>query len=491
MPTVSSDEAPRVRLDAVMVTDVGVVRDHNEDAAHIDGRRAFFIVADGMGGHAAGEVASAMAVETVRKSLETARPTIDAFAKHPSDPGRRDLVQLLQNSVLSAHQAVYQRGSRESDKQGMGTTLDVVLVAGPEAFVAHVGDSRAYLIRDGRCAQITTDHTVAEVLVIEGKLSIEEAQVSPLRTILVNAIGVSADVGVEMAHLQLRPGDRLLLCSDGLHDYFVTEQEIADKLSGSDPNGALSEMVEMAKDRGGHDNITGVLVNVLEVSVREGIPGEIEHDETMPVDLSKPNKAEWSDDEETQNLSPREISGRPPDLADLKRDLKKDLETDVTLEAPAVRPPPRTRSGSVPPKDKAKPAKSETADAKAPEPSDAAKPDAAAAPGGDAKTDTEATPPAKPAAKPDTAPETKVEAAPDAKAEPDGKAAAPPSPAAPSSPAAKVAEAAQSKASPTDNRTTTPMRVIRSVPGERPATDPPQDGADKPANDADPNRRDK
>src|SRR5205814_2210029 len=97
--------------------------------------KGFFIVADGMGGHAAGEVASAMAVETVRKTLESARPEIEAFRKGPSDTGRRQLVQLLQNAVLSAHQAVYQRGQAEQDKAGMGTTLDVVLVAGPEAFV--------------------------------------------------------------------------------------------------------------------------------------------------------------------------------------------------------------------------------------------------------------------------------------------------------------------------------------------------------------------
>jgi serine/threonine protein phosphatase PrpC len=282
MAPVERDEVNAVTLDAVMVTDVGVVRDHNEDSAHIDGAREFFIVADGMGGHAAGEVASAMAVETVQQTIEGARPTIESFTKSPSDSGRREIVQLLQNAVLAAHQAVYQRGNRESDKQGMGTTLDVVLIAGHEAFVAHVGDSRTYLIRDGRAAQITTDHTVAEVLVIEGKLSIEEAQVSPLRTILVNAIGVSADVGVEMAHLQLRRGDRILLCSDGLHDYFVAEQEIADKLSEADPGRALGEMVEMAKERGGHDNITGVVINVVDVASSEAVPGVIELDQTHP-----------------------------------------------------------------------------------------------------------------------------------------------------------------------------------------------------------------
>src|SRR5690349_6203459 len=146
----ASTESPHVKLSAAMVTDVGVVRDHNEDSAHVDPQAQFFIVADGMGGHAAGEVASAMAVETVKKTLEGQRGRVIAFGKTPSEDGRRELVQLLQSAVLAAHQAVFQRGSRESDKQGMGTTLDVLLIAGAEAFVAHVGDSRTYLIRDAR-----------------------------------------------------------------------------------------------------------------------------------------------------------------------------------------------------------------------------------------------------------------------------------------------------------------------------------------------------
>jgi hypothetical protein len=183
----------------------------------------------------------------------------------------------------------------------MGTTLDVVLVAGPEAFVAHVGDSRTYLIRDGRSSQITTDHTVAEVLVIEGKLTIEEAQVSPLRTILVNAIGVSADVGVEMAHVTLKRGDRLLLCSDGLHDYFPVEEEIAQKMSAPAAGEALKEMVELAKTRGGHDNITGVAVHVAEVV--EGVPAHVDGESTQPVDLTG-NPFAADEPTETAFLSP-------------------------------------------------------------------------------------------------------------------------------------------------------------------------------------------
>lgn len=297
-----------MKLEAVMVTDVGVVRDHNEDSAHVDPAQRFFIVADGMGGHAAGEVASAMAVETVQKTLEGATSIIEGFAARPTDNARRALVQLLQSAVLAAHQAVYQRGNRESDKQGMGTTLDVLLIAGQEAFVAHVGDSRTYLIRDGKAAQLTTDHTVAEVLVIEGKLTIEEALVSPYRTVLVNAIGVAADVGVEMAHLQLKKGDRLLLCSDGLHDYFLAEQEIADTLSDedSDRDGrvSLGGMVETAKERGGHDNITGVVVTVVDLG--EAVPALVEHDQTLPVEVPT-TPSSWTDDERTENISPKDL----------------------------------------------------------------------------------------------------------------------------------------------------------------------------------------
>jgi serine/threonine protein phosphatase PrpC len=224
-----------------------------------------------------------MAVETVAETLRGAHAEIDAFRKAPSDAGRRGLVQLLQNAVLQAHQAVFQRGQSEPEKAGMGTTLDVVLVAGAEAFVAHVGDSRTYLIRDGRSSQITTDHTVAEVLVIEGKLTIEEAQVSPLRTILVNAIGVSADVGVEMAHVALKRGDRLLLCSDGMHDYFPVEEEVAQRLSVDQPGEGLAELVELAKERGGHDNISGIAVHVTDVV--DAVHAQLSDESTQPVDL--------------------------------------------------------------------------------------------------------------------------------------------------------------------------------------------------------------
>jgi serine/threonine protein phosphatase PrpC len=388
MTAALQDEATRVTLESWLVTDVGAVRDHNEDSAFMEPAQRFFIVADGMGGHAAGEVASAMAVDTVKSTLQDGRGEVDAFQKAPSDAGRRSLVQLLQSAVLKAHQAVYQRGQTEQDKAGMGTTLDVVLIAGAEAFVAHVGDSRTYLIRDGKTSQITTDHTVAEVLVIEGKLTIEEAQVSPLRTILVNAIGVSADVGVEMAHVQLKRGDRLLLCSDGLHDYFPVEDEIAQRLSTDKPGDALKEMVDLAKTRGGHDNITGVAVHVTEIV--DGVPNKMSEEPTHPVDVSintfmqeeptetafiaegvampntvstsslretKPMRAEEGDakdtakDETTEGAKEEAKKDAKDTKKETKKDAKKETKKDAKKDAksaPEVEPPKTSGDAAAP-----------------------------------------------------------------------------------------------------------------------------------------------
>lgn len=305
------------RVEAFMVTDVGLVREHNEDSAYVDPEGQFFIVADGMGGHAAGEVASAIAVETVRDTLEDGRVVLQKFLRKPTEATRREVVGLLQRAVLSAHQLVYQRGMREADKEGMGTTLDVLVVAGGEAFVAHVGDSRTYLIRDGRCNQLTTDHTYAQARVIQGEMTVEEAQVSEYRFVLINAIGVSPDVGVEINHLQLRGEDRLLLCSDGLHDYFLEDEEIATVLSDVAVESSLRTMVEVAKERGGSDNITGVVVHVLDVP--DGVPSAVEADSTQPVQAvgqgaaaggPAPLEFTWNEDEHTETVPPDEAD--PP-----------------------------------------------------------------------------------------------------------------------------------------------------------------------------------
>jgi serine/threonine protein phosphatase PrpC len=325
-------QAQPTKVAAVVLSDVGMVREHNEDNAHIDDQGMFFVVADGMGGHAAGEVASAMAVDEVRAALDAARAKIRAFGEAPSEDGRSQLVALLEDAVRRAHQAVFDRGGRESDKKGMGTTLDVLLVAGGEAFVAHVGDSRTYLLRGGAAAQVTTDHTVAEVLVIEGKLTPEEARLSPLRTILVNAIGVSPDVGVELAHLKLRRGDQLLLCSDGLHDYYPAESELAEVLAVKQGIDGLTQLVEQAKDRGGHDNITGVLIHVV-----QGNP-TVEEEEAEARRAAEELDAQSSEDRAaapTELLGVEETAPHDDDGPTIRRS-----------PPPAPSPPPAKASGA-------------------------------------------------------------------------------------------------------------------------------------------------
>jgi serine/threonine protein phosphatase PrpC len=356
----ASDQAhPRITHRVSMLTDVGVIREHNEDAALVDPEGDFFIVADGMGGHAAGEVASAMAVEAVGAALTAARADIARFAAEPTEEGRKTLVGLLESAVRAAHQAVFERGSKETDKQGMGTTLDVVLLGGNEAFVAHVGDSRTYLVRDGKASQVTTDHTVAEVLVIEGKLSPEEAQVSPLRTILVNAVGVAPDVGVEMAHVRLRKGDFVLLCSDGLHDYYPLDQEIAGVVAEAPPAVALEKLVGTAKSRGGHDNITGVLFEVLDVPEgmdlgsadtgqialpgRDAVPHEVGRDDTQPVqlgDLARGGRLEGATtDRGLSSTLPAPVDGEPPAASPASSLRPEEIpETDETMPMKQITP---------------------------------------------------------------------------------------------------------------------------------------------------------
>jgi protein phosphatase len=265
-----------------MKTSVGAVRERNEDAGYVDGKHRFFVVADGMGGHSAGDVASALAVSVVRVALEDASPQLASFATAPTRAGREEIRLLLEQAVRAANHAVLARSQRELDKHGMGTTLEVALVLAGEAFVSHVGDSRTYLMRDEAAVQATIDHTVAQVMRRAGTLSPEEADTSPMRSVLSNAIGISADVAVDHVHLRLRPGDRLLLCSDGLYEYF-TPNELAAWVSHHPGEAALAGLIDQACSRGGSDNITGIVV---EVPLASAAPEEVLDDApTSPISL--------------------------------------------------------------------------------------------------------------------------------------------------------------------------------------------------------------
>jgi PPM family protein phosphatase len=289
-------------------SDVGSVREHNEDAAYVDERGRFAVLADGMGGHSAGEVASAMAVASVRASLEAATPELDAYSRTPSTAGRRRLTDLIDRAVRDASAAIFERSHSEPDKHGMGTTLEVVVIAASEAFVTHVGDCRTYLVRGGQAVQLTTDHTVAETMRRAGVISDEQAALSPLRSALASALGVSETFAIDHVHMPLVAGDRLLLCSDGLHDAF-TPGELAMRLPPRGGDAALAALVDEARARDGHDNITGIVLEMVETA------DEFDEAPTRPVSL------------------PAGAEGPPPPFADMGEDTLVGIVESVLRES--------------------------------------------------------------------------------------------------------------------------------------------------------------
>jgi len=240
-----------MKVQALGVTDVGKKRTNNEDAFLVRPDRDLYVVADGMGGHRAGEVAARLAVTT----LSTRAPEI---ALGDADT----LVEALQeaNSIIL-------RASQEDERlRGMATTCTAALVRGRVARIAHVGDSRAYHFHEGRLTQVTDDHSVVAQLVREGYLTPQEAAVHPRRNVIMRALGSIEDVEIDTAEAILDAGDRLLLCSDGLTNC-LDDAAIASLLGeGRDARSTAERLVERANAAGGPDNITVVIVDVRAMS---------------------------------------------------------------------------------------------------------------------------------------------------------------------------------------------------------------------------------
>lgn len=253
-------------------SDVGRVRQTNEDAFLVDDGLHLAIVADGMGGHACGEVASRMAVTVFREAVAEARSVVQAY-ESSTDRNATALRAVLRDAMRRCSRAVHEEGLRDPGKKGMGTTCSALLVAGGTAFVAHVGDSRVYRVRDKRIVQVTRDHSLLDQLVAAGQLTAAEAK-SPTyacyRSALARAIGVEPDVEVDVVAVEALPGDVFLLASDGLTRYLHEEElavEIVERADGAD-----DRLVTMANNRGGADNITVVVVSLPEAPVEQSGP---------------------------------------------------------------------------------------------------------------------------------------------------------------------------------------------------------------------------
>ena len=244
-------------------TDVGKVRDHNEDNFLVDKKLALFVVADGMGGHAAGEVASAIAVRTVHEEMKRERELLVAYATQPkvSRPLPRHIVGALEHAVQKACARIHEEAQNDPGKRGMGTTLSALLVIGQQGFIAHVGDSRIYLMRGGRVQQVTEDHTVYNELIKRGKLSREQIEKVAQKNAITRAVGVYERVEVDTLVVEVLPGDCFCLCSDGLAGYLDGPQELAPMLA-LEGNAAPKALIDLANERGGKDNITALLVKL-------------------------------------------------------------------------------------------------------------------------------------------------------------------------------------------------------------------------------------
>lgn len=230
-------------------THQGRVRPHNEDAFLVDLEHGVFAVADGMGGHAAGEVASGLAVETLSEILGRPRG------------GDEDAPELLRSAVEEASRRITSRSDEHPEFRSMGTTIVVVLVDGPRLSLAHVGDSRAYLVRSGTIRRLTSDHSFVYELVRLGMLSPEQAARDPRRNVVTRALGSGAPVAPDIWQGDLEPRDRLLLCSDGLTTMLTDEQILA--VLDAAPEAlekACTSLIEAANSAGGEDNVTVVLL---------------------------------------------------------------------------------------------------------------------------------------------------------------------------------------------------------------------------------------
>jgi protein phosphatase len=240
-----------------------MIRSGNEDNFTVDASptRGIFIVADGMGGHAAGEVASEMAVNIVQRELSPVR-----------DLDGEDVVQMVATALKRANRAIHDRTLTETDKQGMGTTVSALLLAGSRYLIGQVGDSRVYLYRDGGLTQLTKDHSYVQEQVDAGFLTPEQARYHPYSNVITRCVGAGHDVEPDIYRGEAREGDLFLVASDGLTG-MVDDRRLAQLLgSRAEPERKVQSLIAEANGRGGLDNITAIIVQVLETGPGSGDP---------------------------------------------------------------------------------------------------------------------------------------------------------------------------------------------------------------------------
>jgi serine/threonine protein phosphatase PrpC len=249
-----------MRITGWGASDVGRKRHHNEDSLLCNNELSLFAVADGMGGHLGGERASRMAVEILEKEIEKARQQGLLALPLEVPPGEPHPIRaLLRRAVIEADRCIYEVAMANPALAGMGTTLTVLLFVGDQLYLGHVGDSRAYLYRDGRARQLTEDHSWIQEQVRAGLISPEEAKESRFRNIITRSVGFEPSVEPDLAGIAIQAGDCFVLCSDGLSNY-LTLDELGQVLTGHFYRDVAKVFVDLANERGGDDNVTCLVV---------------------------------------------------------------------------------------------------------------------------------------------------------------------------------------------------------------------------------------
>jgi len=242
------------------MSDVGRKRKTNEDAYFVDDEIGLYIVADGMGGHAAGEIASREATHTIYAMIKEAIEDFGELRAPLTDGRMRAACQLMEGAIQAATSTIYSMAELDRQKAGMGTTISALLISGEYGIIGHVGDSRIYRVSGERCEQLTEDHSLIAWQLKQGLISEEEAMVSPYRNVITRAVGNRDHVEVDTTVFPLERTSRFLLCSDGLHGYLRTNDIVPTvKIGGED---AVRQFIGLANQRGGKDNITAVLVEL-------------------------------------------------------------------------------------------------------------------------------------------------------------------------------------------------------------------------------------
>ena len=241
-------------------TDIGHKRKHNEDAFLADDGLGLYIVADGMGGHAAGEVASGQAVKSIREALAEGKPLLESFAAAPTVESREHVGALMERAIHKACADIYALAGGDLGKRGMGTTVVALLAAGKKAVVGHVGDSRVYLYRNGRAHQLTEDHTMIQEQLKRGLITREQVATAENKNVITRAVGIQPSVAVDTLVTDLLPGDLFVLCSDGLHGYL--EDAELPQLFAQERDQLPDLLVDLALQRGGKDNVTAVCLSI-------------------------------------------------------------------------------------------------------------------------------------------------------------------------------------------------------------------------------------